>query len=127
MVSNIKIYTPIVYAEVIKTYLDDNNRTVYDNEYLFWDGELDAFAEKKATTDYIYFERYKRYVPTSKIQDFGLHQVETVKPEKEEEKFTPRTDVERFNIYLISTRTKISKIVTDSFTKLIYNPDKKNG
>jgi hypothetical protein len=123
MVKNeIKVYSPVVWAEVLRSYLDDNNRTIYDNEHLFWDGELEDFAQRKASRDYIYFERYKRYVPVEKIKDFGLKEVEETKPQ-EVYKPVEFTDFQRFKKKLIYNRSMVSKIVTNSFI-LLYNPDK---
>jgi len=67
MDKELKVYTPIVWVEVMRSYLDDNNKTVYDNEYLLWDGEIKDFAEKRATATDIWFERYKKFVPTRKM------------------------------------------------------------
>lgn len=121
MVKNeIKVYVPIVWVEVLRSFLDEKNKTVYDNEYLLWDGELMEFAEKRAAKDDIFFPRYDKFVPTRKMGEFGLQgKPKHVEKEKEEVKPFIRTPVERFNIYLICTRTKISKIVTGSFTGLI--------
>lgn len=66
----LKIYTPIVWVEVLKTFLDDNHRTIYDKEYLLWDGELKDFADRKANATDIFFPRYDRFVVVGKIQDF---------------------------------------------------------
>ena len=121
--NEIKIYTPVVWVEITRSFLDDNNKTIYDNEYLLWDGELEDFAEKRATKTDIYFDRYKKFVPTRKMGEFGLKNVKPQKIEEKKEVYKEKTKLERFNIYLISTKVRISKIVTNSYTKLIS----KNG
>lgn len=88
---------------------------IYDNEYLLWDGELETFAEKRATVTNIFFPRYERFIPVTKIGEFGLKQVEKQEAKEVEKPFN-RTVESMFNIYKIRTNTRISKIVTGSFT-----------
>lgn len=126
MVKNeIKVYVPIVWVEVLRSFLDEQNKTVYNNEYLLWDGELMDFAEKRATKTDIFFPRYDKFVPTRKIGEFGLQgKPKHVEKEVVEVKPFIRTPISRFNIYLIGTKTRISRIVTGSFTGLIDNKNK---
>lgn len=114
MDKSIKVRTPVVTVEVMRSYVWDSGKTVYDNETLLWDGELMDFAERRSEATDIFFERYNRFIPTTRIWEFGLMNTpDKVEVQEKKEPFV-RTVQSKININIIRFNQLLSTVVTGS-------------